>query len=137
MRKQGELFPAIVFVHPWDIDKSLYDALAVQYASRGYVGVTYTVRGWFGADGEINCIDPDCEVKDLNNIITLASQDTRFPIVKDSIGPFVGVMGLDGWSTQLPRRARAEPQARRPRRSQGQGRRADARRRRPTVLDIP
>lgn len=91
--KQGELFPAIVFVHPWDIDKSLYDALAAQYASRGYVGVTYTVRGWFGSDGEINCIDPDCEVKDLSNIITLALQDTRFPIVKDSVGPVVGVIG--------------------------------------------
>lgn len=92
-KKQGETFPVLVFVHPWDTDKSIYDALAAKYATRGYVGVTYTVRGWFAAEGSINCIDPDNELKDLSTIITLVGKDARFPVASDSIGPIVGVMG--------------------------------------------
>lgn len=92
-KRPRETFPMVVFVHPWGTDKSVYDALASKYASRGYVGVTYTVRGWFAAQGTINCIDPDAEMKDLSTIITLAGKDARFPITCDSIGPVTGVMG--------------------------------------------
>ncbi len=92
-KTQGETFPVVVFVHAWDTNKSIYDGLAPKYASKGYVGVTYTVRGWFAAEGTINCIDPDYEMKDLSTIITLVGQDARFPVAKDSIGPIVGVTG--------------------------------------------
>ncbi len=89
----GEKFPVVVFVHPWDTDKAIFDKTAAKYASRGYVAVTYTVRGWFGAEGSINCVDPDCEMQDLRDIITLVSEDARFPVLKDAKGPVVGVTG--------------------------------------------
>jgi len=84
-------FPVIVFVHAWMVDKSMFDATAVKYASRGYVTVTYTVRGWFGAQGTINTMDPDLDMKDLSQIITLVSKGKRFPVLKNAKGPVVGV----------------------------------------------
>jgi putative CocE/NonD family hydrolase len=78
--KQGESFPLIVFVHPWAMNKTLYDVAAKGYAARGYVCATYTVRGWFGAEGSISCIDPQYEMED-------------FPVLRDAKGPVVGVTG--------------------------------------------
>ncbi len=91
--KQGEGFPLIVFVHPWAMNKTLYDVTARDYAARGYVCATYTVRGWFGAEGSISCIDPQYEMKDLSSIITAVSDDKRFPVMRDAQGPVVGVTG--------------------------------------------
>jgi putative CocE/NonD family hydrolase len=88
-----ETFPVVVFAHPWLFDKTVYDNLAAKYASHGYVGLTYTVRGWFKAEGQINSMDPDVEMKDLSRIITLAGRDGRFPVRKDRRGPVVGVTG--------------------------------------------
>jgi len=86
-------FPLIVFTHPWDTDKLIFERQALEYASEGYVTVTYTVRGWFGAEGQIGCMDPEYEVRDLRHIITLASEDGRFPVQWDDKGPLVGVTG--------------------------------------------
>ncbi len=99
----GEVFPVVIFTHGWMLDKSMFESDAIRYASRGYVGVTYTVRGWGGAEGEIGCVGPDCEMKDLSRIITLVSQDARFPVLKDSRGPVVGVTGysLGGLTSYL------------------------------------
>ena len=104
----GESFPVIVFVHPWDMDRSLFKKAAAEYAARGYIGVTYTVRGWFGAEGEIGCIDPEYEMKDLSAIITRVSGDRRWRVRSDAKGPVVGVTGysMGGVHTYLiaPRR---------------------------------
>jgi putative CocE/NonD family hydrolase len=89
----GMRFPVIVFVHGWMCDKSMLDVKAREFAGRGYVTVTYTVRGWLGAGGTINAIDPDHEMKDLSTIITLVSRGTQFHVLKDSKGPVVGVTG--------------------------------------------
>lgn len=91
--EEDEGFPAIIFVHPWVCDKLLFEELAKDYASRGYVGVSYTVRGWYDAEGQINCMDPELELRDLSHIITLVSQDERFPVLWDDKGPVVGVTG--------------------------------------------
>ena len=92
-KKIGQKFPVVIFIHPWVTDKTMYDTLAAKYASRGYVGLTYTVRGWFKSEGQINSMDPDYEVKDLRRIITLVGRDRRFPVRKDAKGPVVGVTG--------------------------------------------
>lgn len=92
-RSAGERFPAVVFVHAWDMDKLMFDSTARGYASRGYVGVTYTVRGWFGAEGSVSCIDPDTDIRDLRDIITISTGDSRFPVKWDEKGPVVGVTG--------------------------------------------
>ena len=90
---QPETYPAIVFVHPWDCDKLVFDRMAEDYAKTGYVCVTYTVRGWYGAEGQIGCMDPAYEMRDLSHIITLVSEDRRFPVLWDARGPVVGVTG--------------------------------------------
>jgi putative CocE/NonD family hydrolase len=91
--RTGLAFPAVIFVHPWACDKTVFDRMAERYAGRGYIGVTYTVRGWYGTEGEIGCIDPEYEMKDLKHVITLLSEDTRFPVLQDDKGPVVGVTG--------------------------------------------
>lgn len=88
-----ETYPAIIFVHPWDCDKTIFEHMARDFAAKGYVTVTYTVRGWYGAEGEINVMDPGNEMKDLSRIITLLSSDPRFPVLHDELGPVVGVTG--------------------------------------------
>ena len=89
----GETFPAILVVHGWSLDKSMCEWAADYYASRGYVTVAFTVRGWFGAGGEVGCMDPEYEMKDVSHIITLLAEDDRFPVLEDDKGPVVGITG--------------------------------------------
>lgn len=86
-------FPLVVFIHPWDTEKLFFERQALEYAERGYVTLTFTVRGWFDTEGQIGCMDPEYEVRDIRDIITMASEDTRFPVAVDERGPVVGVTG--------------------------------------------
>ncbi len=86
-------FPLIVFIHPRDTEKLIFERQAREYARRGYVTLTFSVRGWFGAEGQIRCMDPEYEVRDIRHIITLACEDERFPVLWDDKGPVVGVTG--------------------------------------------
>jgi putative CocE/NonD family hydrolase len=86
-------FPAIIFIHPWDCEKTFFEGAAAEYAARGYVCITFTVRGWGGAEGSIGCMDPEYEVRDISDVITLVSEDGRFPVLRDERGPVVGIMG--------------------------------------------
>ena len=86
-------YPVIVFIHPWDCDKTFFEEKAKEYAAEGYVCVLYTVRGWYDAEGQIACMDPAYEIHDLSEIITLVSEDERFPVLWDEKGPVVGVAG--------------------------------------------
>lgn len=89
----GEVFPVIVLVHGWVMDKTMTGWAAEYYAARGYVCVAFTARGWFGAGGEVGCMDPEHEMKDVSQIITLVSRDQRFPVLEDEKGPVVGITG--------------------------------------------
>ncbi|MGQ9758651.1 MAG: CocE/NonD family hydrolase [Actinomycetota bacterium] len=89
----GKLFPAIIFVHGWALDKSMGEWAADYYASRGYVGVAITARGWYGAGGDVGCMDPEHEMKDVSHIITILGEDPRFPVLKDEKDPIVGITG--------------------------------------------
>jgi len=89
----GETFPAILVVHGWTMDKSMSEWAAEYYASRGYIAVAFTARGWFGAGGEVGCMDPEHEMKDVSCIIDLLAQDGRFPLLSDEKGPVVGITG--------------------------------------------
>jgi predicted acyl esterase len=86
-------YPVIVFIHPWDCEKTFFEGAAGEYAAQGYVCVTFTVRGWFGSEGQVGTMDPAYEVRDISDIITLVSEDGRFPVLRDELGPVVGVMG--------------------------------------------
>jgi putative CocE/NonD family hydrolase len=66
---------------------------AEYYARKGYVCVAFTARGWFGAGGEVGCMDPEHEMKDVSHIITLLEEDARFPLLVDDKGAVVGITG--------------------------------------------
>jgi putative CocE/NonD family hydrolase len=89
----GEVFPAIVFVHGWTLDKSMTEWASEYYAEKGYVCVAFTARGWFGAGGEVGCMDPEHDMKDVSHIITLLEGDARFPLLTDDKGAVVGITG--------------------------------------------
>jgi putative CocE/NonD family hydrolase len=89
----GETFPAILIVHGWTMDKSMSEWAAEYYASRGYIALAFTARGWFGAGGEVGCMDPKHEMKDVSYIIDLLAQDERFPLLVDEKGPVLGITG--------------------------------------------
>jgi len=89
----GETFPAILVVHGWTMDKAMSEWAAEYYASRGYIALAFTARGWFGAGGEVGCMDPEHEMKDVSHIIDLLAQDERFPLLLDEKGPVVGITG--------------------------------------------
>ncbi|MEW6553989.1 MAG: CocE/NonD family hydrolase [Actinomycetota bacterium] len=89
----GEVFPAILVVHGWTMDKSMAEWAAEYYAAKGYVGVAFTARGWFGAGGEVGCMDPEHEMKDVSHIISLLEGDGRFPLLTDDKGAVAGITG--------------------------------------------
>jgi putative CocE/NonD family hydrolase len=89
---QGTDFPLVVFIHPWGFSSTLYEQMAKDYAKRGYVGLIYTVRGFYGAEGAIDMISSRT-MADLSEMITLASEDARIPVMEDAKGPVVGVTG--------------------------------------------
>ncbi|MBC7229634.1 MAG: CocE/NonD family hydrolase [Actinobacteria bacterium] len=103
-------YPLIVFVHPWDCDKLIFEKMAREYAGDGYVSVTFTMRGWYGAEGQIGCMDPEKEIRDVRTIITLASEDERFPVLRDEKGPVVGITGYSmGGCTSFLAAPRKDP----------------------------
>ncbi len=103
-------YPAIIFVHPWDCDKLIFEKTAEEYAADGYVCVTFTMRGWYGAEGQIGCMDPEKEIRDVRHIITLLSEDQRFPVLWDDKGPVVGITGYSmGGCTSFLAAPRKDP----------------------------
>jgi putative CocE/NonD family hydrolase len=92
-KTNGENFPVVIMVNGWATDKSMCLWDGQRFARRGYITIAMTARGWFRAGGEIGCMNPDLEIKDLSDVITLVSEDARFPVLKDEKGPVVGVTG--------------------------------------------
>ncbi len=99
----GTKYPLLVMVHPWGCDRTFWDKTAREFAAKGYVCATYTVRGWDGSDGQITIMAPENEIRDLSTIITLVGNDPRFPVLKDELGPVTGVTGysMGGCHTYL------------------------------------
>ena len=89
----NETFPVIIFIHGWGLEKSMSEWAVEYYASRGYIGIAVTTRGWFGAGGQVGCMHPDYDIKDMSHIISLIEEDQRFPVMEDELGAVVGVTG--------------------------------------------
>jgi putative CocE/NonD family hydrolase len=89
----NQTFPVIIFIHGWGLDKSMSEWAVEYYASRGYIGIAVTTRGWFGAGGQVGCMHPDHDIKDISHIITLVEEDDRFPVMEDDLGAVVGITG--------------------------------------------
>jgi predicted acyl esterase len=61
-------FPAVIFPSSWGLNDLEYLAQASTLASRGYVVVSYTPRGWWGSSGEINTAGPN-DIADLSEVV--------------------------------------------------------------------
>lgn len=61
-------YPAIVFPSSWGLNDAEYLAQANILASRGYVVVSYTPRGWWASGGEIDTAGP-LDMADLSKVI--------------------------------------------------------------------
>lgn len=78
-----EGFPAVVFIHSWAMNQLEYETKMFQFAADGYVTISYTCRGWYGADGQVETAGP-LEMEDLNKVVdTLISSA---PVNPDKIG---------------------------------------------------
>ena len=63
----GETFPVIIFANSWALGESEYDLQAELFASKGYVTLAYSARGWYQSGGMINATGP----KDMQDITAL------------------------------------------------------------------
>jgi len=60
--------------------KDLFEGAASEYAARGYVCVTSRCR-MFGAEGQIGCMDPANEVRDISDIHHPGQRGRAFPVL--------------------------------------------------------
>ncbi|GGG11404.1 ABC transporter ATP-binding protein [Rhodococcoides trifolii] len=84
--------PAVLLAHGFGGDKNSVDGQARDLASRGFVVLAYTARGFGASTGKISLDDPDREVADARGLVDYLS--TRPDVVQDAPGdPRVGVAG--------------------------------------------
>lgn len=85
--------PAVLLAHGFGGDKNSVDGQARDLASRGFVVLAYTARGFGASTGKISLDDPDREVADARGLVDYLS--TRSDVVQqDGPGdPRVGVAG--------------------------------------------
>ncbi|MGE5421759.1 MAG: CocE/NonD family hydrolase [Ignavibacteriales bacterium] len=76
-------YPAILFIHSWALQQNEYDAKMAEFASKGYITICYTCRGWYGAPGNTGIASPP-EIQDINKVIDWLIANT--PVNPDKIG---------------------------------------------------
>lgn len=67
--------PLIVMPAPWGGDRDVYVGVATLWASKGYVAISYTSRGFNGSGGEIDIAGP-LTVGDVSTVIDWAGANT-------------------------------------------------------------
>lgn len=87
--------PLILMPASWTLNRHEYEIPARQWASQGFVVISYTSRGFHGSGGEIDIAGPPT-VKDLSDLIDWAGQNTKADIDR------VGALGISyGGGTAL------------------------------------
>eukprot|EP01064_Diplonema_japonicum_P036943 TRINITY_DN84_c0_g2_i1.p1 TRINITY_DN84_c0_g2~~TRINITY_DN84_c0_g2_i1.p1 ORF type:complete len:535 (+),score=135.70 TRINITY_DN84_c0_g2_i1:67-1671(+) len=66
-------FPLVIFINSWGSPSIEYVAPVNRFAKKGYVGLEYAARGFYGSGGEAGVAGPD-DIKDVTAIITWALQ---------------------------------------------------------------
>lgn len=79
--------PLILMPGSWTMNRKEYEVPARQWASQGFVVISYTSRGFHGSGGEIDICGPDT-VKDLSALIDWAAANTSADQER------VGAMGI-------------------------------------------
>ncbi|MEV6600999.1 CocE/NonD family hydrolase [Actinoplanes sp. NPDC051346] len=90
-------YPALIMPSSWGLNDLEYVAQAIKLAERGYVVVSYTPRGWWFSEGEIDTAGPK-DLADLSRIIdwTLANtpaDPARVGAAGISYGAGISVLG--------------------------------------------
>lgn len=89
---EAEPAAAIIFPHGYGGNKEQPKPQATKFARQGYIGVTYSARGFGDSTGDISIDAPDYEIADARTLIDLLSQ--RPEVLQDSEGdPRVGILG--------------------------------------------
>jgi predicted acyl esterase len=109
--------PAIIFPSSWGLNDAEYLAQAQILATRGYVVVSYTPRGWWFSGGEIDTAGP-LDMADVSTVVDwtvahTAADPTRIGMAGISYGAGLSLLGsafdprvravvmMSGW-TDLP-----------------------------------
>ncbi len=84
--------PAVILAHGFGSDRESLDDAARLYATRGYVVLTYSARGFGASEGEIGLNDPNREVADVSRLVeVLAGRDEVTQ--ENPEDPVVGIAG--------------------------------------------
>lgn len=84
----GTVRPLVVMPASWSLPKDEYDAVARDFAARGYVAVSYTTRGWFSSTGTIMVAGEE-DQRDVSAVIDWSLANT--PVTP---GTKVGTFGV-------------------------------------------
>lgn len=63
-----QVFPAIVLINSWMMDKHQYVLQARRFARNGYIVLSYSARGWGRSDGVVDVGGPN-DMSDLSTVI--------------------------------------------------------------------
>lgn len=84
---QGEgPFPALVMVHSWMFSRWQCHLYAPYFASAGYVVLAYDCRGWGSSRGQVQCADPEHELRDLEDAIGWLLEESGLPLKEGALG---------------------------------------------------
>jgi hypothetical protein len=81
--RSGVNFPLVIFSPSWGVNKIEYMIPAMKMASKGYVAVSYTARGWPKSTGAVN-VGEENDMRDISSIIDFVI--ANYPVNKDRIG---------------------------------------------------
>jgi predicted acyl esterase len=79
----GQTFPAIIFINSWAMEEHEYLGQAAQFASEGYIALSYSARGWGLSGGLIDVAKP-ADVEDLSAAIDWLEANT--PVDMNNVG---------------------------------------------------
>lgn len=81
--RAGQTFPAIIFINSWAFEEHEYLVQAAQFASEGYIALSYSARGWGLSTGLIDVAKP-ADIQDLSAAIDWLEANT--PVDMNNIG---------------------------------------------------
>jgi len=83
VKREGQKLPAIVFINSWAMDEYEYVAQAAKFASKGYITISYSCRGWGQSEGVIKMGGKE-DWADFSAVVDWLEDNT--PVDVDNIG---------------------------------------------------
>jgi len=92
-KKDGEKFPAIIFINSWALEEHEYIMQARKFAKKGYIVLSYSCRGWGFSGGKIQ-MGGDIDWIDFNTIVGWLGENA--PVDEQNIGVCGSSLGGGG-----------------------------------------